>query len=124
MRITVHLDTFNRINPSAYAVLWLDTAARRWSREGHAGIDLPPWGQLACEGRDTLIRGAEGARTLCVLEGLELTAREGPFEGEAGEAAWCATPADPAIAGHWCVQLVDRETPHPEHGVFADPDLP
>ncbi len=123
MRITVHLDTFNRISPSAYAVLWLDKEARKWSREGHRGIDLPSWGQLADEGRSTLILGAEGTHPLCVLDGLDMSVREGPFEGEAGDAIWCQAPAEASIPGHWYVQFVDPEASHPERGLFAGPDL-
>lgn len=40
MRITLHLDTFDT-NPSAYAILWLDDASLKWSREAHAGLALP-----------------------------------------------------------------------------------
>lgn len=38
MRITLHLDTFDRIDPNAYAILWLDNETHNWSREGHAGL--------------------------------------------------------------------------------------
>jgi hypothetical protein len=121
MRITVHLDTFNGLNPNAYAVLWLDKEAGQWSREGHAGIELPPWGRLADDGRSTLIRGAEGLRALCVLEGLKLGSQTGPRVGDTGEALWYAPPAGSPIPGRWHVQFVDLDIPHPEHGVFADP---
>ncbi len=37
MRLTIHLDTFDRVNPMAFAILWLDNETRQWSREGRAG---------------------------------------------------------------------------------------
>lgn len=45
MRITVHLDTFE-CSTAAYAILWLDRESGKWSREGHAVIDLPEWRTL------------------------------------------------------------------------------
>ncbi len=44
MRLTIHLDTFDRLNPMAFVILWLDKEMRQWSREGHHGLDLPRWG--------------------------------------------------------------------------------
>lgn len=58
MRLTIHLDTFDRVNPMAFAILWLDNQTRQWSREGHMGLDLPDSGALhvdcgnsSCAGR-------------------------------------------------------------------------
>ena len=31
MRLTLHLDTFDRVNPMAFAILWLDNEKRQWS---------------------------------------------------------------------------------------------
>lgn len=91
MRITVHLDTFASTNPAAYAILWIDTVERRWSREGHAGVDLPEWGNVVCRDGATRVTGADDAHSLCVLEGLDLGAKQGPFEGETGAARWYRT---------------------------------
>ncbi|WP_309249665.1 DUF3564 family protein [Paraburkholderia sp. CNPSo 3274] len=70
MRITLHLDTFDRIDPNAYAILWLDNETYRWSREGHAGLQLPEWGMLRVETRSALVCDQHDARPLFILEGL------------------------------------------------------
>ncbi|VCT01019.1 Protein of uncharacterised function (DUF3564) [Burkholderia pseudomallei] len=88
VRITVHLDTFASTDPAAYAILWIDTTERRWSREGHAGVELPAWGNVVCRGGTTRVTGADDPHSLCVLEGLDLGAKQGPFEGETGAAHW------------------------------------
>ncbi len=44
MRITAHLDRYDRHNPDACAIVWLDTQSGKWSREGHVGAGVPPWG--------------------------------------------------------------------------------
>ena len=120
MRITVHLDTFDRVNPCAYAILWLDQDTHKWSREGHVGLDLPEWGSLAVDGSNTLICAPHGTRSLCVLEGLNVEGRDGPFEGETGTAQWCGYDSVPDVPGHWHVQCVDQDTAVAEHSVFAD----
>ncbi|AFT90066.1 DUF3564 family protein [Paraburkholderia phenoliruptrix] len=121
MRITLHLDTFDRIDPNAYAILWLDNEAQKWSREGHAGLQLPDWGTLQVDARGTLICGQHDARPLFILEDLAMNAPNGPFEGESGEALWCYNEREigPRVAGHWRVQCVDEETVLAEHSVFV-----
>lgn len=120
MRITVHLDAFDKVDPSAYAVLWCDKEARRWSREGHFGIELPEWGRLEELASHTLVQDASGFRTFCVLEGLDMADRQGPYEGERGSVRWSDALERHVATGHWHVQCVDPETPYPEHSVFAD----
>jgi uncharacterized protein DUF3564 len=120
MRITVHLDTFHCAVPSAYAILWLDLEARKWSREGHAGVELPEWGTLESAGTDTRITGQHAPQALCVLEGLDLSRRHAPFEGESGRALWYRHAHHAPVIGQWHVQCVDRTPSAPEHGVFAD----
>jgi hypothetical protein len=122
MRITLHLDTFNRVGPCAYAILWLDRETLQWSREGHVGLDLPEWGRLVVDGHGTLVCGTHDNRALCVLEGLQLDGTDGPFEGETGSAQWCAYAGLPSAQGHWPVQCVDQESVEPEHGLFAADD--
>lgn len=122
MRITLHLDTFDRVSPCAYAILWLDKEARQWSREGHVGLDLPEWGTLVVDTYGTLVCGTHGTRPLCVLEGLQLDGTDGPFEGETGSAQWCAHAGLPSAQGHWHVQCIDQESGEPEHGLFAADD--
>ncbi|NPT36855.1 DUF3564 domain-containing protein [Paraburkholderia xenovorans] len=124
MRLTVHLDTFDRVHPMAFAILWLDKDARKWSREGHLGLELPEWGTLHVDCGNTLVCGPHDTTPVCVLEGLDLNDRDGPFEGETGRAQWCAERGRTLMTGHWHVQCIDNEQVQPEHGLFAsDSDL-
>ncbi|MEM5317735.1 DUF3564 family protein [Paraburkholderia sp. JHI869] len=118
MRITLHLDTFDRIDPKAFAILWIDNETCKWSREGHAGLQLPEWGMLRVEGRGTLVCGQHEAHPLFILEGLALEAETGPFEGESGEALWRGENGS-RIEGHWHVQCIDKDPVLAEHSVFA-----
>jgi hypothetical protein len=125
MRITLHLDAFDRFDPNAYAILWLDSESHKWSREGHAGLQLPEWGQLRVGARGTLVCAQHVALTLFILEGFAMEARNGPFEGESGEALWCCNEREggPCFAGHWYVQCVDKDTMLAEHSVFAEDEV-
>lgn len=120
MRITIHLDTFHCPDPSVFAILWLDLQARKWSREGHAGIDLPQWGELEPSGSDTRIGGQHTGHALCVLEGLDLSNPFGAFEGESGRALWYRHAHHAPVPGRWHVQCLDNTASAPEHGVFTD----
>jgi hypothetical protein len=120
MRVTVHLDNFDQLNPSAYAIVWIDTEAKKWSREGHAGVTLPEWGQSRPSLDGTSLLACEDQREVCTLAGLDLTAREGPFEGECGGVQWRPDMNAEALEGRWHVQCVDESAPVPEDGLFAD----
>jgi hypothetical protein len=122
MRLTVHLDTFNRVNPMAFAILWLDKDTRQWSREGHFGLDLPSWGRLHVDCGNTLVCDPQSDLSLCVLEGLDLNQPEGPFEGEIGRVQWCADRNAGLATGHWRVQCIDTDQIEPENGVFTTED--
>lgn len=121
MRITVHLDTFSALNPGAFAVLWCDQETRRWSREGHAGIDLPEWGVLRNDGCDTVLQDAACSCTLFALEGLDLVDCPSPHRGEDGVALYRPGMSAFGTAGHWSVQCVDGAPVHAERSVFAEP---
>ncbi|ANB72715.1 hypothetical protein AYM40_10305 [Paraburkholderia phytofirmans OLGA172] len=124
MRLTIHLDTFDRVNPMAFAILWLDNETRQWSREGHTGLELPEWGALHVDCGNTLVCGPHDSTPCCVLEGLDLNATSGPFEGETGRAQRCSDAGRSLMAGHWHVQCVDHENTEPEDGIFAAHDNP
>jgi hypothetical protein len=124
MRLTIHLDTFDRVNPMAFAILWLDKETRQWSREGHMGLELPEWGTLHVDCGNTLVCGPHDSTPCCVLEGLDLNAPGGPFEGETGHAQWCANEGRTLMSGHWHVQCVDNECAEPENGIFAGDETP
>jgi hypothetical protein len=90
MRITIHLSTFEETNPCAYAIVWIDRDAQRWSRESHFGLNLPTWGVVHERPGATLLCSPHDGTPLCELEGLELESQGGPFEGEAGSARLCS----------------------------------
>lgn len=116
MRITIHLSTFSKTNPCAYAILWIDRDAQRWSGESHFGLDLPTWGIVHSQPGVTLLCGQRDDAPLCELDGLAMDSDGGPFEGEAGGARWCSDKA----RGHWHVQCVDEALALPEYGIFAE----
>ena len=120
MRVTVHLDSFDRLDPAAYAIIWIDTAAKKWSREGHAGVNLPEWGQCRRTAEGTSLLASEGQREVCTVDGLDLQASVGPFEGESGRARWNPRMNAEPLEGRWHVQCVDESVPDPEDGLFAD----
>jgi hypothetical protein len=119
MRLTIHLDTFDAINPMAFAILWLDKDTRKWSLEGHTGLHLPKSGDLHVDCGNTLICGPHDTSARCVLEGLDLNGPSGPFEAETGRAQWCGDAGRASVTGLWHVQCIDEETALPEHGVFG-----
>jgi len=120
MRVTVHLDSFDQLDPSAYAIIWIDTATKKWSREGHAGVSLPEWGQCRPSPRGTSLLAPENQHEFCALEGLDLGASGGPFEGEGGGVQWHQRlDAEPTQA-RWSVQCVDESLAVPEDGLFPD----
>jgi hypothetical protein len=121
MRITVHLDTFECAD-AAYAILWLDRETCKWSREGHAVIDLPEWGTLVYSKGSTRVHGVAVDRAICELSGLDLTSSIGPFEGESGRALWYRHAHHAPIVGAWHIQCIDNTESEPENGVFADGD--
>lgn len=124
MRVTVHLDSFDRLARSAYAIVWIDKESGKWSREGHAGIDLPEWGRYRRTPDGTCLVAGEAAGEmpgdLCTIEGLDLAAGDGPFEGEDGSVHWNARTETGPLAGHWHVQCVDDDGSEPEEGLFAN----
>jgi hypothetical protein len=116
MRITIHLSTFDELNPCAYAIVWVDRDAAKWSRESHFGLAMPRWGALDRTPGAIRLCDAHDGVALCELHGFDLDSAGGPFEGETGGAHLCGENA----RGHWYVQCVDTQTAPAEHSVFAD----
>lgn len=120
MRITVHLDSFDHLDPTAYAIVWLDKSTGKWSREGHCAVALPPWGRFDVVEGNTRLSDATERHTVCMLEGLRFSADTAPFEGEEGAASWRANALAAPADGRWHVQWIDDTQVVAEHGLFAD----
>ncbi len=105
MRITVHLDTFDRVCPCGYAILELHKQSHRWTCENQFGLILPKEGTLAATSSGTLLCGQTDRARVCLLEGLDTFADTGPFEGETGLAMWYGNQGIQPAAGHWHVEL-------------------
>jgi hypothetical protein len=120
VRITVHLDTFDSADPSAYAILWLAPAEHKWSCEGHAGMHLPAWGMLEPADNGVRVTAPDVAHPLFVLDDFAYGSGQDPYEGASGEARWYRHAHHTPVTGHWHVQCVDTESTEPEHRLFAD----
>jgi hypothetical protein len=117
MRLTILINGSDPTVSHDYAVLWLDTDERRWSREAHQGIDLPPWGELRdADGVTTLCAPSTDA-PLCTLRGLHVDRKQRVSSAE-GSAAWTCVPARAPTTGYWRLQAVDRQPVRAEHRVF------
>jgi hypothetical protein len=105
MRITIHIDTFDRVSPCGYAVLEIDKDARHWVRSSQCGLSLPKEGPLVPAANGTLVCHPTNQEHLSLLEGLDAFSPDGPFEGETGAAMWYADLGIQPVAGHWHVEL-------------------
>ncbi|WP_043285369.1 DUF3564 family protein [Paraburkholderia oxyphila] len=118
MRLTILINGPDPTVNHDYAVLWLDTDEQRWSREAHAGINLPQWGEIQSCVCTTLLSGPGSTEPLCVLHDLYLTRRE-----EVSRADGIATLTHDAQPGqtdwHWHLQAVDRTRIHADSALFA-----
>jgi hypothetical protein len=116
MRLTILINGPDPTVNHDYAVLWLDTDEQRWSREAHAGVDLPEWGEIHSSGDTTVL--SRSGQPLCVLHDLRVSRRE-----EVSCADGIATLAHEAsyarIAWHWRLQAVDRTRIHADSALFA-----
>lgn len=112
MRLTVRIKQDGSHSARAFAVLWLDTEQRVWSREAHQGIDLPDGGTLESQGGTVALQCADDHHTVCRLQGLSFSSLSSvPKEGQAD------LPANRAH-GAWRVQAVDDSSSAPENAIF------
>ena len=107
MRITVHLDTFDRVCPCGYAILEINKQSHRWMCENQLDLTLPKEGTLVATSTGTLLCGQADRTHICLLEGLDIFAADGPFEGETGPAMWYGNQGIQPAAGHWHVELAE-----------------
>ncbi|SAL61749.1 hypothetical protein AWB67_07457 [Caballeronia terrestris] len=115
MRITLHLDTFDRVCPCGYAILEIEKGAHRWLCKSQCGLMLPREGPLVKAQTGTLMCGPTDQVLLCVLEDFDASSHDGPFEGETGRALWYADQGIQPAAGHWHVELVTDCDDSPAH---------
>lgn len=116
MRLTILINGSDPTVNHDYAVLWLDTEERVWSRESHDGIDLPPWGELRDEGGVTQLCAPTAEQPLCILRGLHVE-RDCPTAAQGG-AQWASSGKRTQTDGVWRLQAVEKQVVRPEHSVF------
>lgn len=119
MRLTILINGSDPTVNHDYAVLWLDTEQRRWSREAHQGIDLPEWGELHDENGVTTLCAPSTDAAVCTLRGLHVD-RKQRVSSPQGVAAWTAVPTHKTTSGFWRLQAVDRQTIQAENSVFGN----
>ena len=117
MRLTILINGSDPTVNHDYAVLWLDTDERRWSREAHEGIDLPRWGELHDTDGIINICAPSTSDPLCTLSGLQVDGKQQIAAAE-GTAKWIASSAGKHAVGYWRLQAIDRQTIRAEDRVF------
>jgi len=118
MRLTILINGSDPTVNHDYAVLWLDTDERRWSRESHAGVDLPAWGELRDADGVTTLCAPSADQPLCTLSGLHVDRRQQVSRSE-GDATWPSKQSRAPMSGYWRLQAVDRQPIRAEHSLFA-----
>lgn len=117
MRLTILINGSDPTVNHDYAVLWLDTDERVWSRESHDGIDLPPWGEMHDENGVTTLCAPSEEAPLCTLRGLHVD-RHQRVSTAHGTAAWSSVEKHIPMDGFWRLQAVDRQSVSAENSVF------
>jgi hypothetical protein len=107
MRITVHIDTFDRTCPCGYVILDIDRDARQWIFSSQCGLVIPAEGPLVPASNGTLVCSPTDQGHLCLLEGLDTVSSDGPLEGKTGPTMWYADLGIQPVAGHWHVEFAE-----------------
>jgi hypothetical protein len=118
MRLTILINGSDPTVNHDYAVLWLDTDQRRWSRESHDGINLPEWGELRDADGVTSLCAPRDDAPLCTLRGLHVNRRQ-EISSAHGDATWSCKSSHRPMQGQWRLQAVDRKVVRAEHSLFA-----
>ncbi|TDV37835.1 uncharacterized protein DUF3564 [Paraburkholderia caballeronis] len=106
MRVSILV---NSVDPTAchdYAVVWLDTTRRAWSRQACAGIALPAHGEILDTGNATLLIDAD-ATALLTLGGFAIDAHE-QLRSIHGAATWFSLTRGFSVSGAWHLRAVER----------------
>ncbi|RQR65836.1 DUF3564 family protein [Burkholderia sp. Bp9126] len=114
MRLTIRINGSESATRQSFAVLWVDTDERLWSREAHQGIDLPTWGKVKDVEGAMALCAADSGRAVCRLQGLSFDAKQ----REQGTAELAGEHAK----GAWRLQEVDTCTIQPEYKEFISVD--
>ncbi|CAB3803958.1 hypothetical protein LMG28688_05878 [Paraburkholderia caffeinitolerans] len=118
MRLTILIKCPARtVNPD-FALVWLDTREKRWSRESHQGVDLPAWGELQESDGQTVLCAPASDRPLCTISGLSVTRRQ-EISATQGQAIWPSSVVQTQRPGHWRLQAVDHESIVAADSLFA-----
>ena len=118
MRLTILINSPERTVDPDFALVWLDTREKRWSRESHYGVDLPTWGEIRESDGQTVLCAPASDRPLCTISGLTLT-RLQEVSTTQGTAIWPSSELQAQGPGHWRLQAVDRESIHAADSLFA-----
>lgn len=119
MRLTILINGPDPTVNHDYAVLWLDTDDHVWSRESHAGIDLPPWGDVRDEGGVMKLCPHRVDTPVCTLNGLHV-GRDERVAAAQGAAVWSCPSAQSPTGGLWRLQAVEKRSVLPENSVFPN----
>ncbi|KXU97681.1 hypothetical protein CR51_22160 [Caballeronia megalochromosomata] len=109
MRITVHLDTFDRVSPCAYAILEIDKCSRHWICSGQHGLHIPREGTIEKADAGAELRRSQDNGLICILESFDAFPK-GPFERETGPTLWYGEQGIQPAPGHWHVELVTDDS--------------
>ncbi|WP_322046451.1 DUF3564 family protein [Paraburkholderia sp. J67] len=118
MRLTILINHPERTTNSDFALVWVDTRQKRWSRESHQGVDLPSWGEIHESDGQIVLCAPASDRPLCTIGGLSVTRSQeiGPTRGEV---IWPSNGAQARRPNYWRLQAVDRETICAADSLFA-----
>lgn len=117
MRLTILINGPDPTVNHDYAVLWLDTDERVWSRESHDGIDLPAWGDVRDEDGVVKLCPHSVDTPVCTLSGLRVSHDE-RLAAAQGAAQWSCPSQSAPTGGLWRLQAVERRQVLPENSCF------
>lgn len=119
MRLTILINGSDSPANHDYAVLWLDTDKRVWSRESHAGIDLPAWGEMKDEDDGMKLCSHSVGTPVCTLSGLHVDSDQHVATAQ-GAAEWSCASTRAPMEGLWRLQAVEKKSVLPENSVFPN----
>ncbi|WP_207001851.1 DUF3564 family protein [Trinickia mobilis] len=107
MRLSILVNCSDPTFCHDYALLWLDTMSRKWSRQSSSGIELPQTGETQITGAVTLLHAAGNETALITLHDLQVDVR-GRLSATQGAASWLSATRLAPISGFWRLQAIER----------------